>query len=54
MAMESTSTITVNSSPTVNQSSSSVSAKTTSDSSFKDEMNKVSSSEKNRKHQRNR
>lgn len=46
MAMESTSTITVNSSPTVNQSSSSVSAKTTSDSSFKDEMNKVSSSEK--------
>lgn len=44
--MESTSTITVNSSPTVNQSSSSVSAKTTSDSSFKDEMNKVSSSEK--------
>jgi len=46
MAMESTSTITVNSSPTVNQSSSSVSAKTTSDSSFKDEMDKVSSSEK--------
>lgn len=45
MAMESTSSITVNSSQAVTQNSSSVSTKTTTDSSFKDEMDKVTSSE---------
>ena len=45
MAIETSSSITVNSTSNLNQNSQSVSAKASSDSSFKDEMDKVSSTE---------
>ena len=46
MAIETSTSISVNSTSNLNQNSSSVSSKTTSDSSFKDEMDKVSSTDK--------